>query len=83
MMTTRPAAAAAILIFSAVLAAGQDASQAAGSRAAEVTARPPDSLKVAAVQLRSSRDLDDNVARIREHIRRLGGRGVRVAVFPE
>ena len=31
MMTTRPAAAAAILISFAVLAAGQDASQVAGS----------------------------------------------------
>ena len=83
MMTTRPAAAAAILISSAVLAAGQDTSQVAGSRAAEVATKPPDSLRVAAVQFRSSRDLDENVARIREHIRRLGGRGVRVAVFPE
>ena len=82
-MTTCPAAVSAIMIVLAVLAAGQDASQVAGSRAAEDTTRPSDSLRVAAVQFRSSRDLDENVARIREHIRRLGGRGVRVAVFPE
>ena len=44
---------------------------------------PPKSLKVAAVQYRSSRDLDKNVAGITAHIRRLGERGVRVAVFPE
>ncbi|QDV34372.1 carbon-nitrogen hydrolase family protein [Tautonia plasticadhaerens] len=40
-------------------------------------------LRVAAVQFRSSRDLDDNVSRIRAHLIRLGGQGVRVAVFPE
>ena len=40
-------------------------------------------LRVAAVQFRSSRDLDDNVSRIRGHLLRLGEQGVRVAVFPE
>jgi predicted amidohydrolase len=40
-------------------------------------------LKVAAVQFRSSRDLDKNVAGITSQIRRLGERGVRVVVFPE
>jgi predicted amidohydrolase len=54
--------------------------------AAPVLARddPPETtLRVAAVQFRSSRDLDDNVSRIRAEILRCGGLGVRVAVFPE
>ena len=38
---------------------------------------------MAAVQFRSSRDLDRNVAGITAHIRRLAREGVRVAVFPE
>ncbi|HJT79394.1 MAG TPA: carbon-nitrogen hydrolase family protein [Gemmataceae bacterium] len=41
------------------------------------------SLRVAAVQMRSSRDLADNVARIRKHLRRGAADGVRVVVFPE
>jgi predicted amidohydrolase len=78
MIFSRRFAATAILIFSAALGARQDA----GSRAAGAS-KPPRSLKVAAVQFRSSRDLDNNVARIRDHIHRLGGQGVRVVVFPE
>lgn len=46
-------------------------------------ADPPRTLRAAAVQFRSTRDLDRNVAGITAHIRRLGERGVRVAVFPE
>ena len=58
--------------------------QDAGPRAAEVATRPPDSLKVAAVQFRSSRDLDENVARITgPHPPPRPSEGVRVAVFPE
>jgi predicted amidohydrolase len=78
MISTRLPAATAILIFCAVLAAGQDA----GSLVAGAS-KPPRSLKVVAVQFRSSRDLDNNVAHIRDHIRRLAGQGVRVVVFPE
>jgi predicted amidohydrolase len=44
---------------------------------------PPKTLRVAAVQFRSGRDLDRNVDGITAHIRRLGERGVRVAIFPE
>jgi predicted amidohydrolase len=78
MIFTRLSTATAMLIFALALAAGQDA----GSRAAGA-GKPSKSLKVAAVQFRSSRDLDNNVARLRDHIRRLGGQGVRVVVFPE
>ena len=46
-------------------------------------AEPARSLRVAAVQMRSSRDLDDNVARIRKSLRRCADDGARVAVFPE
>ncbi|RUL87445.1 carbon-nitrogen hydrolase family protein [Tautonia sociabilis] len=46
-------------------------------------APPPTTIRVASVQLRSTRGLDENVDRIREHLLRLGGSGVDVAVFPE
>jgi predicted amidohydrolase len=78
MIFTRISTATAMLIFSVTLACGKDA----GSRAAGVS-QPPKSLKVAAVQFRSSRDIDNNVARLWDNIRRLGGQGVRVVVFPE
>ncbi len=55
--------------------------------AAEVPPHPapaaPPLLRVAAVQLRSSRDLAGNVAQIRKHLRQCTADGVRVAVFPE
>jgi predicted amidohydrolase len=69
----------AMLMFSASLAVGQDN----GPLGARAAIGPPKVLKVAAVQFRSSRDLDDNVARLRGHLRRLAGQGVRVVVFPE
>ena len=40
-------------------------------------------LRIAAVQMRSSRDLADNVARIRKALRECADQGARVAVFPE
>ncbi len=43
----------------------------------------PETLRVATVQLRSSRNLQENVARIGEHIRQSGGQGAQVVVFPE
>jgi predicted amidohydrolase len=49
------------------------------SRAAD----KPRPLRVAAVQMRSTRDVDRNVARIRETLQKLAEDGVRVAVFPE
>lgn len=41
------------------------------------------SLRVAAVQMRSSRNLADNVARITNSIHQSAGQGARVVVFPE
>lgn len=82
-MPSRPVVARAILALLASLAAGHAASKGVGPRAAEPVTGPPKSLKVAAVQFRSGRDLDRNVAGITAHIRRLGERGVRVAIFPE
>jgi len=59
----------------------------APARVEPKASRPPTeqakTFRVAAVQFRSGRDLDRNVAGITAHIRRLGERGVRVAVFPE
>jgi len=52
------------------------ATNAAESRAAA-------SLKVAAVQMRSSRNLDDNVSRITNSIHACARKGARVVVFPE
>jgi predicted amidohydrolase len=43
----------------------------------------PTSLKVAAVQMRSSRNLADNVARLTNSIRACAAQGARVVVFPE
>jgi predicted amidohydrolase len=40
-------------------------------------------LRVAAVQMRSSRDLDSNVAKIEDYLRRCATDGVKVVVFPE
>jgi predicted amidohydrolase len=51
--------------------------------AADEAATEPAALRVAAVQMRSSRDLADNVARIRETLLKCATDGVRVAVFPE
>jgi len=44
---------------------------------------PAGTLSVAAIQLRSTRDLAQNVAQIRSHLERAQAAGVRVAVFPE
>ena len=76
---TRLAVAATIVLWLTTPSHAQDA----GSRAAGVAPQPPKSLKVAAVQFRSCRDLDKNVAGITSQIRRLAKEGVRVAVFPE
>lgn len=45
--------------------------------------RPAPALRVASVQMRSSADLSENVARIRKHLRQCAQQQVRVAVFPE
>jgi predicted amidohydrolase len=46
-------------------------------------ADPPQTLRVAAVQMRSTRDLDQNVAATKRHIAECAKRGARVVVFPE
>src|SRR5690349_3007363 len=76
---TRFAAATMLLLRLATPSLAQDA----GPRAAGAATKPAKSLRVAAVQFRSSRDLEENVAGITSRIRRLAGEGVRVAVFPE
>jgi predicted amidohydrolase len=53
---------------------------------AEAKAAEPQSavqLRVAAVQMRSSRDLDANIRKIDEHLKRCAEDGVNVVVFPE
>jgi predicted amidohydrolase len=45
--------------------------------------KAPPSLRVAAVQMRSSRNLAENIARIQKVLHQCGKDGVRVAVFPE
>jgi predicted amidohydrolase len=45
--------------------------------------KAPTSLRVAAVQMRSTRNLADNVAHIQKFLRQCGKDGVRVAVSPE
>jgi predicted amidohydrolase len=76
---TRLTVAATIVLWLATPSQAGDA----GSRATGVATPPPKSLKVAAVQFRSCRDLNRNIAGITEQIRRLSKEGVRVAVFPE
>ena len=46
-------------------------------------ARPAATLRVASVQMRSSPDLRENVARIRKHLQHCAQQQARVAVFPE
>src|SRR5215212_721791 len=46
-------------------------------------AKPTLNLTVAAVQMRSSRDLSNNVAQIKAFIHESGAKGARFVVFPE
>jgi predicted amidohydrolase len=46
-------------------------------------APPPSTLKVAAVQMRSTRDLAKNIQKIEEQLARCASDGVRVVAFPE
>jgi predicted amidohydrolase len=71
-------AAVAVVLALATVAIGQ-----VEPNSSKPPTEPPRSLRVAAVQFRSSRDLDRNVAGITAQIRRLAKEGVRVAVFPE
>src|SRR5262245_43137544 len=55
----------------------------ARGREVEPPRKAPPSFRVAAVQMRSSRNLAENVAHIQKFLRQCGKDGVRVAVFPE
>lgn len=68
-------------LLSVLLAVGLFASS--GAPAEPSPAPPPTTLRAAAVQLRSSRDLADNITRIQAALKRCALDGVRVAVFPE
>jgi predicted amidohydrolase len=54
-----------------------------GVERADGTSPPASELKVAAVQMRSTRDLAINVRKIKEHLARCANDGASVAVFPE
>jgi predicted amidohydrolase len=54
-----------------------------GREAGPPPRKAPASLRVAAVQMRSSRNLAENIAHIQKSLRQCGKDGVRVAVFPE
>ncbi len=60
-------------------AAGRPAEAAANNPAKAA----PATLKVAAVQMRSTRDLDENIRRTKRSIQQCAERGARVVVFPE
>lgn len=47
------------------------------------SANPPQTLRVAAVQMRSTRSLDENIAATKRHIAECAKKGARVVVFPE
>lgn len=76
------------LLTGLVLHPGAVRPQKPGTPTREPEAKPPPrktppALRVAAVQMRSSRNLAENIARIQEFLRQCGKDGVRVAVFPE
>jgi len=52
-------------------------------RGEQPDANPAATMRVAAVQMRSSRDLNDNVTVMKQHIERCARDGARVVVFPE
>lgn len=49
----------------------------------EAAAKPAPQLRVAAVQMRSTRDLDQNIGKIKESLAKCAKEGARVVVFPE
>lgn len=74
-----------MVVATAVLLAGVG-QQIDGAAAEAAEGSPPGGvslLRVAAVQMRSTRDLSRNVQRIGEHLKQCKADGVRVAVFPE
>ena len=73
---------ALLLVVYAWCNVGQTPLAAAQGEAKSAEALGP-SLRVAAVQMRSSRVLADNIARTKEHLARCAKEGARVVVFPE
>ncbi len=73
------------LLFVAVLTLGLQmwAYNVSGADPAAAPSPPATQLSVAAVQMRSTRDLATNIRRIEEHLTRCANDGVRVVVFPE
>jgi predicted amidohydrolase len=59
------------------------AERARSAEATDAGSQPAIHLRVAAVQMRSTRDLDANVRKIDEYLSRCAKDGVQVAVFPE
>ena len=72
-------------LYGAVLTLGlrAPAFDAHGAERAAAAAQPASGLRVAAVQMRSTRDLATNIRRIEEHLAHCAKDGVRVVVFPE
>lgn len=66
-----------------VLGVHPRASDTRGAEPAAATSPPASHLRVAAVQMRSTRDLATNVRKIEEQLNKCASDGVRVAVFPE
>lgn len=56
---------------------------ASGAEPAAAAPQPAAQLRVAAVQMRSTRDLATNIGKIKEHLAHCASDGVRVVVFPE
>src|SRR6187402_1840540 len=54
-----------------------------GAEPARATSRPAPTLRVAAVQMRSTRDLAKNIRKIEERLAECASDGVRVVTFPE
>lgn len=73
------------MLFTAALALGLlvKAFDARGTEPVASTSPATTQLRVAAVQMRSTRDLATNVRMIQEHIARCAHDGARIAVFPE
>jgi predicted amidohydrolase len=73
------------LLFGAALLIGLPGGsiQSSGSEPAATQPSAPRQLRIAAVQMRSTRDLNDNIRKIEQYLASCANGGVRVAVFPE
>lgn len=71
------------LIGAAMIVGAHNWALVRGAEPVAATSSPPSQLRVAAVQMRSTRDLATNVRKICDHLARCAKDGVRVVVFPE